>query len=266
MRKIDEAHGTLVAGEGNAAYNEARQPSLAPTARTTSPTLYREARRTPTSADEAIVRRIETLDGQAPARQIPRSPIFGGRRVTLPAAASTSSRRATGSGVPATITPTPPSATERDCRNAQEHTRGGAGGLLWDLLRGGYGSRPTRGGADFGSPSFPFPFPMPGGTTTDSAGGNWRNPSSRGGWSPNPEPQEDRSRSDGGDFSTGGLFDVTRGPNIPLREAADARRASPRHPGRAKHSSVGAHAALSACSKRSCRRRSTSLAATAGLK
>ena len=79
-------------------------------------------------------------------------------------------------------------------------------GVLWDLLRQGYGSRPTRGGADFGSPGFPFPFPSPGGKTSGSSGGDWRDPSSRGGWSPGAESTENRSRSDDENFSTGGSF------------------------------------------------------------
>ena len=64
------------------------------------------------------------------------------------------------------------------------------------LCQQGYGSRPTRGGADFGSGSFPFPFPSPGGKATGSTGGSWRDPSSRGGWSPGGNK----------DFSTGGSF------------------------------------------------------------
>jgi hypothetical protein len=74
-------------------------------------------------------------------------------------------------------------------------------GVLWDLLRQGYRSRPTRGRPDFGSPSFPFPFPLPGGTSGNARGGGWREPSSRGGWSPGSD-----DRSDDDDFSTGGSF------------------------------------------------------------
>ena len=78
-------------------------------------------------------------------------------------------------------------------------------GALWDLLRQGYGSRPTRGGADFGSASFPFPFPSPGGKATGSTGGSWRDPSSRGARFPG-RGSASRSRSDNEDFSTGGSF------------------------------------------------------------
>jgi hypothetical protein len=75
-------------------------------------------------------------------------------------------------------------------------------GALWDILQNGHRSRPTRGSTDFGLPDFPLPFPLPGGNTNDSSGGAWRNPSSRGGWSPRP-PQ---LASNNNDFSTGGSF------------------------------------------------------------
>jgi hypothetical protein len=37
-------------------------------------------------------------------------------------------------------------------------------------------------------------------------GGDWRNPSSRGGWSPGARPAKERTRSDDENFSTGGSF------------------------------------------------------------
>ena len=75
-------------------------------------------------------------------------------------------------------------------------------GVLWDLLRQGYKSSPTRGSPDFGGPSFPFPFPLPVARGQRRlAGGDWREPSSRGGWSPGRG-----SRSDDDDFTTGGSF------------------------------------------------------------
>ena len=40
---------------------------------------------------------------------------------------------------------------------------GAAGGILWDLLRGGYSYRGPRGQRDAGLPELPFPFPIPGG-------------------------------------------------------------------------------------------------------
>ena len=76
---------------------------------------------------------------------------------------------------------------------------GGAGGLLWDLLRGGYSYRPPRSPPDFGGPTFPFPQPRSG---HSDPGERWREPSSRGTWS-----WDDDSRSRGGGWSGGGGSD-----------------------------------------------------------
>jgi hypothetical protein len=74
-------------------------------------------------------------------------------------------------------------------------------GVLWDVLRQGHRSVPTRGSIDFGGPEFPLPFPLPGGYTNGAGGGTWRDPSTRGGSSPTPGPQ-----SDDEEFKTGGSF------------------------------------------------------------
>ena len=74
-------------------------------------------------------------------------------------------------------------------------------GILWDLLRGGFGTRPSRGRPDFGSPTFPFPFPMPGGGEDGARGGEWREPGTRGGWS---IPPLDFPSGGGGGGSSGG--------------------------------------------------------------
>ena len=66
-------------------------------------------------------------------------------------------------------------------------------GVLWDLLRQGYRSRPTQGRPDFGSPGFPFPFPLPDGSTGSSRGDDWREPSSHGSWSPGPSRKDMRT-------------------------------------------------------------------------
>ena len=77
-------------------------------------------------------------------------------------------------------------------------------GLLWDLLRGGYSYRGPRGGRDAGMPGMPFPFPIPGGGGRGSSGGGWREPSSRGDWS--PEAPSGGSSGDDDHFTTGGSF------------------------------------------------------------
>ena len=43
-------------------------------------------------------------------------------------------------------------------------------GILWDLLRGGFGTRSSRGRPDFGAPNFPFPFP----TLEAEVNGEWK--------------------------------------------------------------------------------------------
>ena len=62
LRKVDEARATLVTGNSDAAYNEALNTIAAADAADSIANLYAEARRTPTSADEAIVGRIEGIE------------------------------------------------------------------------------------------------------------------------------------------------------------------------------------------------------------
>ena len=69
------------------------------------------------------------------------------------------------------------------------------GGVLWDLLRSGFGLR-YPGGRRSGGLSFPFPFPIPmPDRREDTRGGDWRRADSRGGWSPTHESWK-RSRWD----------------------------------------------------------------------
>ena len=77
-------------------------------------------------------------------------------------------------------------------------------GVLWDLLRGGYSYRGPRGEAEGG---LPFPFPIPGGGSRGSSGGEWREPSSRGDWSPDGDaPSGSGASGDDDRFTTGGSF------------------------------------------------------------
>jgi hypothetical protein len=207
LRKLDETRKALVAGEGNPAYNEALETIAAADSKNDLATLYAEARRTTTTADEAIVRGLEVIDAKSAKIE---AEIAGLRRT----AQELSRRRLEVEQVRERFRTTGfdhPQATFQNngaiadtLKNILEGTvRSGA---LWDLLRQGYGARPTRGGADFGSASFPFPFPSPGGKATGSTGGSWRDPASRGAWSPGRGRTTDRSRSDNEDFSTGGTF------------------------------------------------------------
>ena len=108
------------------------------------------------------------------ARPMPRSPACARRMVDLVAAAagrSSSVRdrfRRTGYDHPQTTFENE-GAISDTLKNVLEGVV--RSGVLWDLLRQGYRSRPTQGRPDFGSPSFPFPFPLPGGSTGSSRGG-----------------------------------------------------------------------------------------------
>ena len=61
-QRIDAERAALVAGGTDPAYNEALATIAAADSKDDLATLYPEARRTPTGADEAIVRRLETID------------------------------------------------------------------------------------------------------------------------------------------------------------------------------------------------------------
>ena len=207
LRRLDEQRKSLVAGETDPAYNEALETIAAADSKDDLAALYAEARRTPTSADEAIVRGLEAIDAKIATAE---AEITGLRRT----AQDLSHRRLEIEQVRDRFRTTGydhPQATFENngaIADTLKNILEGAvrSGVLWDLLRQGYGSRPRRGGADFGSPGFPFPFPSAEGKTGDSWGRDWRDPSSRGGWSPGAEPSEDRSRSDDENFSTGGSF------------------------------------------------------------
>jgi len=83
---------------------------------------------------------------------------------------------------------------------------GAAGGILWDLLRGGYSYRGPRGGRGAGMPELPFPIPGGGSRDRGWSGGGWREPSSRGDWSPRDDRPSSGSRDDDDRFTTGGSF------------------------------------------------------------
>lgn len=199
MRKVDEEHGTLVAGGKNAAYQQAIETIAIADSKDDIAALYREARRTPSSADDAIVHRIETLDastGKADAeiadlRQTARDLA---RRRTDVEQTRDRFRRAGYDHPNATF------GNENEIAEMLKSVlAGGAGGLLWDLLRGGYSYRPPRSPPEFGGPTFPFPQPRSG---HSDPGERWREPSSRGTWS-----WDDDSRSRGGGWSGGGGSD-----------------------------------------------------------
>lgn len=209
LKKIEDERSTLLSGGTDPAYTEALTTIASADGSDDIATLYREARRTPTSADEAIVRRLESIDASlvkadAETADLRRSAQDLARRRTEVEQVRDRFRSA-GYDHPNTTF-----GNESDIADALKSILGGVvrSGILWDLLRRGYSSRPARGRPTFGSPNFPFPFPMPGGGTIGSSGGGWREPSSGGGWSPLPGPGGGGGGggSDDDRFTTGGSF------------------------------------------------------------
>ena len=203
LRKVDEARNALVAGNSDPAYNEALTTIAAADSADSLATLYAEARRTPTRADEAVVGQLEATEAKIARTE---AEIASLRRAAL----ELSRRRSEMERVRGQFRSTGydhPRSTFDNSGNIADVLNGvleGAvrSGVLWDVLRKNYRPRTTRGSTDFGGSSFPFPFPLPGGAGPDATGGDWRNPSSRGGWGPGPSG----SRSDDDKFSTGGSF------------------------------------------------------------
>lgn len=209
LQKIDEERTALLAGGTDPGYNEALAVIAAADSKDDLATLYQEARRTPSSADEAIVRRLEAVDGSigkvdSEISSLRKSAQDLARR-RLEVEQVRDRFRSAGYDHPHTTF-----GNEMDIAQVLKRIAEGAvrSGVLWDILRQGYGTRPPRGRPDFGAPNFPFPFPIPGGGTAGSTGGGWREPGSSGGWRPTidfPASGEGR-RDDDGDFTTGGSF------------------------------------------------------------
>jgi hypothetical protein len=203
LSKIDASRTALVAGDTNPAYNEALATIAAADAENSLANLYAEARRTPTDADEAIVAKLEAIAtkinrSEAEIAELRQQAIGLSRRRAEMQEVRERFRRSGYDHPQSTFN------NEGDIGNILGGVLEGAvrSGILWDLLRQGHRSLPTRTSSDFGMPGFPLPFPIPGNGANDTWGGGWRNPSSRGGWA--PAPPEPRSNND--DFTTGGSF------------------------------------------------------------
>jgi regulator of replication initiation timing len=205
LRKVDEERGTLVSGGANPAYEEALATIALADSKDQLAALYQEARRTPTSADDAIVRQLESIDSAVAKAD---AEIAGLRRTAQELAhrrleVEEVRDRFRGAGYDH------PHATfgngDAIAETLKQVLAGAAGGILWDILRGGYSNRGPRGRPDFGYPSSPFPFPIPGGGSSGPSGGDWREPDSRGDWSAG----ESAGGGDDGDddrFTTGGSY------------------------------------------------------------
>jgi chromosome segregation ATPase len=203
LRKIDESRNALVAGDANPAYNEALATIAAADSENSLANLYAEARRTRTDADEAIVAKLETIatkmsQTEAEINNLRRQVVELSQRRSEMQEVRERFRRSGYDHPQSTFD------NESNIGNILGGILEGAvrSGVLWDLLRQGHRSLPTRTSSDFGMPGFPLPFPTPGSGANDTWGGGWRNPSTRGGWAPAPPG----SRSDSDDFTTGGSF------------------------------------------------------------
>jgi hypothetical protein len=214
LKDIETQRAALVSASSDAAYSEALKTIADADAQDDIATLYREAQRTPTPTDDMIVRRISGLDERLAALDKETAELRKSARALI-------ERRTEVEGVRDRFRNSGfdhPNATFRN--ESQIAAVLGQiiegvvrSGILWDLLRGGFGTRPRRGRPDFGGSSFPFPFPMPGGGD-GAEGGEWRQPGTRGGWKPpfdlgkrRRERDDDDDDDDDDDrFSTGGRF------------------------------------------------------------
>lgn len=213
LQALDEKREALVAGSDDEAYRNALQLIASADEQDEFETLVREARRTPTPADDAIVRRIGDLNARidridqeiAETRKSARE--IASRRVEV----ERTRDRFRGSGYDH-----PDAVFKNDNQLGQVLGQVLEGvvrsGVLWDILRGGFGVKRPRGRPDFGGRPFPFPFPFPGGNE-GARGGEWRRPEANGGWLPPFEFPSGRSGGrrddddeDRGGFSTGGRF------------------------------------------------------------
>jgi chromosome segregation ATPase len=172
-------------------------------------TLMAEAKRTATPADEALVRRIETIDRRIAAAESELTELrrsarqLAERRVDVERARDRFRR--SGYDHPHARFP-----NDGAISDALGGVLSGAlkGAILWDILRGGYRQQEPQGRPDFGGG---FPFPMPGGFGGSTSGDGWHDPGSSGSWSPMPDPPSGPwgGGGDGGGsdtFSTGGRF------------------------------------------------------------
>jgi hypothetical protein len=198
LRKLDAERNGLLAAGSNPAYEEAMSAIASADAKDQVATLYLEARRTPTAADDAIVKRLERFEQQIPKADSEVAELrrtaqdLAKRRIEIERVRD----RFRGAGYDH---PHGTFGNDTAIADALGRMLGGSigGQVLWEILQGGYSTRGPAGRPDFGYPTSPFPFPIPGGGSSGPWGGEWRDPSSRGSWSPD-------SGSD--DFKTGGSF------------------------------------------------------------
>jgi hypothetical protein len=203
LAAIEQERAALLKDGGDGAYSEALSTIAAGDAHDDIAQLYTEARRTTTPADESIVRRIEQIDDKLSAAEQDlrklkaRADDLAERRTEVERVRE----KFRGAGYDH---PNVTFGNDHDIGRILASVLEGVvrSGILWDIIRGGFGQRPSRSQGGFGSPGLPFPFPMPGGDEDGPRGGGWRIPESQGGWTP---PADSGSGKDD-DFTTGGSF------------------------------------------------------------
>jgi hypothetical protein len=202
LRRLDEERGALVTDNLSPAYEEALATIALADSKDRLAGLYLEARRTPTGADDAIVGKIETIDAAVTKADTEvaslRSTAKDLARRRLEVEQVRDRFRGAGYDHPHIVF-----GNNASIADVLGRILAGAvsSGVLWDILEGGYRNRGPRGRPDFGYPTSPFPFPIPGGGSSGSSGGEWRAPDSHGDWSPG-----ESGGGDDGDFRTGGSF------------------------------------------------------------
>lgn len=202
LKSIDAERGSLLKDGDDAVYGEAIATITSGDAQDDLSVLYREARRTATAADEDAVRRLEAIDESLRRTELEvrnlrhRAHDLAGRRTEVETVRERFRR--SGYDHPHVIF-----GNDNDIGRILAGVLEGVvrSGILWDIIRGGFGTRSPQGRPGLGEPSFPFPFPIPGGGDTGPQGGGWRIPESRGGWS-----RRDDDEDDDDDFRTGGRF------------------------------------------------------------
>jgi hypothetical protein len=212
FRSIDTARQAVIGDEATPGYSAALQTIAEGDAQDDIAALYAEARRTATPADEQLVRRIEQIDADASevGRNIARLRRTAGELAERRLEVERARARFRDSGYDH---PNVVFGNDIDIGRVLGQILEGAvrSGMLWDILRGGFGTRPARGRPEFGTPTFPFPFPMPGGGDNGPSGGGWRIPETQGGWfppasSPSRRDKDDDDDDDDRGFRTGDSF------------------------------------------------------------
>jgi DNA repair exonuclease SbcCD ATPase subunit len=207
LRKLEDERKNLVATGTDPSYTHALETIASADSKDDLAALYQEARRTPTGSDDAMVRKLESIDqgitkADAEIAELRRTAQELARRRAEVQQVRDRFRNAGYDH--------PYGGFDNDnaiSDGLKQVLAGAAGSILWELLRGGYSNRGPRGGRDGGMS--PFPFPIPGrdeGRDRGWSGGGWREPSSRGDWSPGEDSSPGGSRDDDDRFTTGGSF------------------------------------------------------------